>query len=337
MENSAQEQKFKKAKGVIDTLLIIAKELFIFSLIFYLILFILETVFPGFVSNNFDLNYALVAVVGLGFLAALAPEQPETGEKKDKPKITDYLISIFLGLLGGILMFYRLPLALVPRAITATICTLFIVGISLVLLLVEDKEIEEREEKIETFVGDTFLSRKTLTTPIAFLRLLLFRKINFPVILLVMAFLFVGLSLPPKTGYQPRKINLPEIVSKLSGGKTEEESPETKTALPSPTPTPKKVIPSTELLIKILDGGATDKVTTEFTKTLKSAGFAKVFYGQADRKDYKNALIRFRSQDENQAMLIKDLLETNYKTIEGQPSSTDSAEITVILGTPATE
>ena len=109
----------------------------------------------------------------------------------------------------------------------------------------------------------------------------------------------------------------------------------------SPTPVApevkEKVQPSPELLIKILNGGAPKEAESDFAKTLKNAGFVKVFFGPADNASYKDATLKFRPEDKNQANLIKELLQNNYPTITETPSGTASAEMTVILGAKKAE
>lgn len=328
-----EEQKIKK---ILKTSLEVAKELFIFSLIFYLLLFVLETVFPGFVSNNFNLNWVLALVLVLGIVSAFAPEKPKEAEEKEKPKITDYLTSIFLGVLGGFLIFYKIQLDIMFRLIISLISGGLIIALSLILLTVEDEEVKEREEEIETFVKETFISRKTFITPIAFFRLLLFKKVNFPVLLILIVFLFTALALPQKSGTSPRKLSFGGLTSVFQPAPTPEEEAE-----PSPLPilgeVKEKPVPSTEIMIKVLNGGTEKNAASDFAKILKEASFAKIFFGDADNLKYKNATIKFRPEDKDQASLIKDLLKEEYITINEAPSGTTSAEITVILGTRVTE
>ena len=60
----------------------LAKELFAFFLVLYLILFLLETIFPGFASNNFSLDWMLGIVLLSGIIAAFDPEKPKKKNKK---------------------------------------------------------------------------------------------------------------------------------------------------------------------------------------------------------------------------------------------------------------
>ena len=85
--------------------------------------------------------------------------------------------------------------------------------------------------------------------------------------------------------------------------------------------------------MKVLNGSLDEDISQSFTKLLNSSGYPKAFYGPADNKEYENAIIIYPEGEEDQAKLIESLLEPIYPIIAKQPpESTDSAEITVILG-----
>ena len=96
-------------KIVIKTILSWAKNLFVVALIIYLVGFLLEIVLPGFVSNSFNLNWILGVVLVLGALAAFAPEEEESPFAKATGDLrkTDYLMFVGMGIVGGLLMFYK--------------------------------------------------------------------------------------------------------------------------------------------------------------------------------------------------------------------------------------
>ncbi|OGE10646.1 hypothetical protein A3H87_00735 [Candidatus Curtissbacteria bacterium RIFCSPLOWO2_02_FULL_42_37] len=335
-ENQQPENEEKDKLPVLVSLkksLNLAKELFIFFLIFYLILFVLETLFAGFVSNNFSLNWVLAIVLVIGVAAALAPEETGTKtEEEEGPRIIDYLTSATLGIIGAILIFYKAPIEnFTLRLTTSIIAGSLVIILSIILLTTKDEEVKEREEEIEIFVKNTFLSRKTFVYPIAFLRLLFFKKVNFPLALILIVFLFTLFSLPKNQDGAGKKLNFGEIASFFKSKPAAKKQP-----VASPTPEivaeAKKVTPSTNLMVKVLDGGGSKNVLEEFVETLKNAGFVKVFFGDADNSNYKDAAIKFRAEDKDQADLIKDLLKDKYAAIIEAPSATASAEITIILG-----
>ena len=136
-------------KALIKTILSGAKSLFVVSLIIYLVGFLLEITFPGFISNNFNLNWVLGAVLLLGVLAALAPEEDIKEEKVEKPDKTDYLMFVGLGIVGGLLMFYKSDLNIVPKIFFSLFIAVFITAASLFLLLTKDEESPEEPEPAE--------------------------------------------------------------------------------------------------------------------------------------------------------------------------------------------
>ena len=67
------------------------KDGFIFLLIIYLVLFILEIVLPGFVSYSFSLNWILYGVIGLGTASSLIPEKTvEENSNNEELLVNDY-------------------------------------------------------------------------------------------------------------------------------------------------------------------------------------------------------------------------------------------------------
>ncbi|MBU1085395.1 LytR C-terminal domain-containing protein, partial [Patescibacteria group bacterium] len=104
---------------------------------------------------------------------------------------------------------------------------------------------------------------------------------------------------------------------------------------PSPTPSPlpsPSPIQKITTLIKVLNGGASKGGAGEFAKVLESAGFTNVIADNADKEDYKNAIIRYRIEDEKTASKLEDLLKKDYKIIDKQKIATTSAGIVVIIG-----
>jgi len=112
----------------------------------------------------------------------------------------------------------------------------------------------------------------------------------------------------------------------------------TKTS-PTPSPSPsQKPIPSPSPIqkitnfIRILNGGAGQGGAGEFAKVLAGAGFTNVTAETADKTDYKNAIIKYRQEDEKIVAKLEELLKKDYKTVDKQKIATTSAEIVVIIG-----
>ncbi len=98
---------------------------------------------------------------------------------------------------------------------------------------------------------------------------------------------------------------------------------------PSPSPAPKEKITN---FVRILNGGAGQGGAGEFAKVLLGAGFTNVTAETADKTDYKNAIIKYRQEDEKVAAKLEELLKKDYKVIDMQKIATTSAEIVVIIG-----
>lgn len=102
---------------------IIVSELFQVSLVTYLILLLIETIDPGFVSNVFNLNYLLILVLVSGVLKVLPLSEKKYFDQWDlidlglekwinklKPKglsENDFYFILLVGFGGGILVYYK--------------------------------------------------------------------------------------------------------------------------------------------------------------------------------------------------------------------------------------
>ena len=121
----------------------IINHLFQALLISYLILLLIEQIWPSSVSLYFNLNVLLIAVIITGILDVFSEhEQP----KKEKPKIWDYLFISALGILGfAIIKFKTAELDWLSWLIS------IIAGVLIVLLsiLVLDDEEDNKVKKIK--------------------------------------------------------------------------------------------------------------------------------------------------------------------------------------------
>lgn len=121
------------------------KQLFVFALILYLVLFLLETVFPGFVSYNFDLNKILVVVFVLGFLSVFAQEEKAEQKKEKTRKFTrkDFTFLCILGFLVGIVVFIKTDTDVLTRVMSGVLGGFVISLVAWILLFIDD--VEEKE------------------------------------------------------------------------------------------------------------------------------------------------------------------------------------------------
>lgn len=98
---------------------------------------------------------------------------------------------------------------------------------------------------------------------------------------------------------------------------------------PSPSPSPIQKITN---FIRILNGGAGEGQAGVLAKVLLEIGFTNVTAETADKTDYKNAIIKYRQEDEKIVAILEELLKKDYKTVDKQKIATSSAEIVVIIG-----
>ena len=327
---TAQKEKitFKK---VLETILVVAKELFIFSLILYLLLFILETLFPGFVTNNFNLNWVLLMVLVLGIFTAFAPVEAE--EEKKKLTFIDYFLVIFLAIVGAGLIFYKMGTAGFSRWLVSIFSGILITVLGLVIMTSGGEKEEEVEIEETVITGEpqkSFLLSRFSENFWLFLKPIIFKKINLPIVPLLLFVIFAGVLMPKNIAFlkgsftKQKEIKVESYPAPLS-----KQEPEFWDDLAWLQP---EVNPSEDIFIQVLNGGAKKGSAKNFADVLKKAGFKKVVFGDTDSSLYKNATIRFRPEDKEQASLIKRYLRQEYLIVSEAPSGTSSAEIIVILG-----
>ena len=286
----------------VKTILSAAKNLFVVSLIIYLVLFLLEITLPGFISNNFNLNWVLGVVLILGVLAAFAPEDQEEPEIVEKPKNSDYFMIAGLGIVGGLLMFYKSDLNLVPRILFSLFVAVFITAVSLYLLLAKDEEISEDAEA----VGNIPPTNPVLPQ----IRRFLARPVKMPLGAVIIGLILLGLSLIQA------KIK-PQAVPPLIVAPPAEET---------------ELLPVKTIPIAVLNGSTQVGSASAMARFLTDKNFVISRVGDADRNDYQNAIIRFRLQEAEAAQSLAEAIGEIYPLVERAPEATDSGEIILILG-----
>jgi|SRR3989338_6076556 len=100
-------------------------------LIFYLILFILENLFTGFVSNNFDLNILLIPIFAAGMLSAFFPAPKQ---KKKKATKLDYLTITLLTVLTFIIILTKTSTLGEISIVLSSVSSLLVLFVSLMIL-----------------------------------------------------------------------------------------------------------------------------------------------------------------------------------------------------------
>lgn len=286
-------------------ILLMAREIFPWFLLFYLFLFLLEYFLPGFVSNNFNLNWLLLAVLFTGVLAVLASDKQP---KEETPTKNDYILLIFLSLLGSVLFFVKLDIQGFARWLTAGAGGLLIAFTEFTLLATDD------DEKI--------VQQRNIPQP------LLLKRFHFqPVYILPFALVILFLA-AKNTGLFLNKPGKQIIEKKVSQ----------KQILPPQVffwddfNDPNLIKPLKNLKITVLNGGGEKGAAASFSALLRQNGYEFITSSDASKNNYENAVISFGPEDKAQASVIKNLLRLSYPLILEVPAEASSSGITVILG-----
>lgn len=329
-------KKLKDYFRSITVLFSLARDVFPYTLLAYLVLFLLENLLPGFVSNNFSLNLVLVAVLVFGFLAAFAPEDKQEREKEQVTP-ADYFLTAGLGVLGAVIVYAKMDASLAVRLMTAIVSGGLVVLVGLVVLFGEDeKEEPEIVEEVRTS-GETPSARvspglqwaQITRLARAYIRLLLVRRVQLPLAAVLVFAVFTAFLIPKNTAL-------------ISGSLRRTEFKEAAKA-PSPTPSPEPffwddfnrpeyIEPSGDIQILILNGGAEQGMAASISALLKEKGFANVTPGNAERYDYTGATVYFHPQDKAQASVVKSIIAKLYPLVLDAPAEATASGITVILG-----
>jgi FlaA1/EpsC-like NDP-sugar epimerase len=83
------------------------QQLFTTLLITYLLLLLIETIFPASVSRYLNLNYWLIAVIVTGVITVLSRQKSEKREEKTPVKKGNITIFVCAGLIGAALIWYK--------------------------------------------------------------------------------------------------------------------------------------------------------------------------------------------------------------------------------------
>ena len=129
------------------------REIFPYALLIYLIFFLLEVLFPGFVSNNFDLNYLLVAVLILGFFSVFAPL---IEKEEEPPQKSDRNLIIILTIISFIVLFFRTRDMGLSGLVISFVGSLIVAGMSVILIYFPDEDDENKEEHIDTIKNEDY-------------------------------------------------------------------------------------------------------------------------------------------------------------------------------------
>jgi len=276
--------------------------LFPFALVLYLILFLLENVFPGFVNNVFDINYFLIPVLLFGFLAAFANKDEDENEKK--PTRWDFMLIAGLVALSFVILLYKTADLKWMGFLISLISSLLIAFISLIIIFPSKGLDSSTKNQIEKKID----YRKFLLSPFRISSAALF-------LIIIIAVSFLAIS---QKNTKPQ-----EKTTKIS---VSIENPVVK----SPS---KAALLNTPVLI--LNGAGKPGVASAMANFLKQNDFGTVSVGDADNPAYKNALLQFNNDDTAVASYITFLLtnKDKYKIVNMlPPTNASQTGIILILG-----
>ena len=286
------------------TIALIIKELFSYSLIFYLILFLLETLFPGFVSDVFSLNWVLGGVLILGIITALLPQDEEPIETK-KPTPFDYIFTVALGIIGALIILWKVQLDNKILHLAISILSgLLITFMGAIILIFPDEVATEEEIENLPPIQQTTLNIKRFIAS----------KIQIPASFVVVFVLLTGFFISNR----PQ----PKVVEKVAE------------VIPIVTPEiTEKPLPLADPSVKIMvyNAGTEAGEAKRVGNLFKTVGYKEIEAKDSEKK-IENALIEFREAESDQADLVEDVLKGEYLIVNRTPLATDSAQINVYLG-----
>ncbi len=344
-------------KKILNPLFQFSAVLFPFALVLYMILFLLENVFSGFVNNVFDLNYFLVPVLFFGFMAAFANKEEDKNE--NKPTKWDFMLIAGLAALSFVILEYKTADLGLAGFFISIISSILIALISLTIIFPLESLDLETENKIERKIN----YRKFF---LSFLGLFLTKLAS------IVALVFPKTEKAPEEVIETskRKLNIPRfkipefnyrkflpspavfslmglvsiiiiggLVFSLYRGKIAEEKAIKNQLAINIIEQPSVQIPNDQLLentpIFVENGSGKTGKAASMAALLSDFNFGNVKIGDADNSDYKNAYLEFNEKDFQVASYVTFLLTDNdkYKVVNMLPPANSSQSgIILILG-----
>ena len=108
------------------------------SLLTYFILYLIESIDAGFVTNYFNLNIILVTAIISGGISIIL-KKVETGLESIRVSILDYLLAIIFGLFSGV-MLYRQVQGMGRFALIISVASGLIICLLMITLLKEEQD-----------------------------------------------------------------------------------------------------------------------------------------------------------------------------------------------------
>jgi hypothetical protein len=288
-------------KKILDPLFQFSAFLFPFALVLYLVLFLLENVFPGFVSNIFDVNYFLIPVLFLGFLAAFANKNEDENEKKATR--WDFMLIAGLVALSFVILLYKTT-DLGWMGFFISLISSFLIALVSLIIISPSEDLDSATKK------QKYIKKININ----------YRKLS----LSLVGFSLAGLFLV---------IIIGGLVFNLYQGKIAKgKKAQTVNALQEPT----VEIPNQQLLdqttVFVENGSGKTGKAASMAAFLRDFNLGTVTTRDADNPNYKNAYVEFNEKDLKVASYITFLLTDNYKyKIVNMLPPTNASQTGIIL------
>lgn len=117
-------------------------ELFVTSLVSFILFFLIDDLFAGFVSNHLNLNAVLAVVLGSGAISALLKErEPGPPPGIDSSSSVSRAVIVFaVAILGGFLVFLKIASIGRLSVTIALLSTIILISLSWVLIIQQRSE-----------------------------------------------------------------------------------------------------------------------------------------------------------------------------------------------------
>jgi hypothetical protein len=289
--------------------------LFPYLLIFYLVLFLLEYLFPGFVSNTFDLNYLLIPIIISGFFSAFAPEKKQEAAPATK---SDYALIVSLNIIAFMVLFYKTA-DQGTSGIIISLAGAVLIGFMSVIILKPDIEPEEEKEEEKIYAPATsnkavsIYKRKYLVSGSLLLGIIAVLAVFFGPQLFT-ATENDKISKQPAITQKP----IPTIEQHFFYDELNSASFDTESIDKTP--------------IIIMNAGVSSASLSATVRLLQKNNFIVNKIIPTDGQSSGSAVVRFGPEDLDTAMYLIKTLEVYYPDIDTAPLPTDDKIIMVVLG-----
>lgn len=310
----------KFISAIIKPAIAFSTSVFPFIFIFYLSLFLLENIFPGFVTNILDLNYLLIPIIIFGFLSAFTSDKTQEDTPVTK---SDYMLITFLTITAFIILFYKTQ----DQGLNGIIIS-FIVAITTcfvaIILLKPDTENEDTDYKQSSSSSALKthhnLGRQIIKYKIAYM---------FSGLLFICAVVVLIIYFKPQQYLfnQNTKIVKPPVTALIPVPTIEQHFFFDEISDVSFDPDSVGKTP-----ITIMNAGVSSASLSAFIRLLQKNNFTinKIISANAYASD--SAVVRFKPEDLDSALFLINIIKEYYSDINTAPLPPENNMIMVELG-----